>query len=195
MRNNGFKNLNSKRCSQPDRISLPPQLYFFNSSDEHYKILHTQRNWVWKYTIYENADPELILVDSVAKVKLFCCSCWEYSMDKECFMGYTFTHSWDLGRTDQEHSVPVHSETQFQSWKYIYTYINVYIKIQNTMVYTHCRSSNALNSETATYLQGKILVSDECFLFLASKRQRCRTSHSMSRHNQNCYSEIKYLST
>lgn len=55
---------------------------FSLAGNEHYKILHGSRNWVWKYTIYENVDPELILVDFVAKVKLFCCSCWECRMEK-----------------------------------------------------------------------------------------------------------------
>lgn len=75
----------------------------------------------------------------------------------------------------------------------IYIHINICIKIYNTMVYTCCTFSNALNSETGAYLQGKILMSDECLGFLACKRQRCRTSCSVSRHNQNCYSEIKYI--
>lgn len=141
--------------SNRNNVSLPLLLsvfFFFKSSDEHHKILHIQRKWIGKYTVYENADPQPILGGFAAKVKLFCCTFQEYSIDSVSWdiRLHTYTAAilrWDLGYTNQyiqgRNSSPESNTTGYASWL-----------------------SNALNSETATYLQGKILTSDSIFFLV-----------------------------
>lgn len=135
IRNNGFQNLNS---SQQDRISLPPQLHFLIA------VMDTTKFFIYRETRYENIQ------FLIANFSWFCGQSQAFLLfllgmqyGQTVFHGmYIYTQM--RPGMHRSGAVSLYVQRHRSSPEKIYVHIN--------MVYTCCRCSNALNSETATYL-------------------------------------------